>query len=74
MYMKGTYYPTDLWDGKLLASASGDNTVRLWDLEIEALVADACATANRNLSQAEWRTFVGSEFHYMRTCPSLPAG
>ena len=72
--MKGTYYPTDLWDGTLLASASGDNTVRLWDLEIEALVADACATANRNLSQAEWRTFVGSEFHYMRTCPSLPAG
>jgi WD40 repeat protein len=60
-------------DGELLASA-GDMTVRLWDLEGEALIALACTTANRNLSKAEWSSFVGSEFNYVRTCSSLPAG
>jgi len=61
-------------DRKLLASASADKTVRLWDLEGEALVAEACTTANRNLSKEEWSRFVGPEFDYVRTCPNLPAG
>jgi WD40 repeat protein len=60
--------------GKLLASSSADKTVRLWDLEGKALVADACTTANRNLSKEEWSRFVGPEFDYVRTCPNLPAG
>jgi WD40 repeat protein len=60
-------------DGKLLASA-GDKTVRLWDIAVESLIAKACTRANRNLSQGEWSKFVGSEFDYVRTCASLPAG
>ena len=61
-------------DVKLLASADYAKTVRLWDVEVESLIAEACTTANRNLSQAEWATFVGSEFDYVRTCSRLPAG
>jgi WD40 repeat protein len=61
-------------DDKLLASASVDKTVGLWDIEVESLIADACRTANRNLSEDEWKRFVGPEINYARTCSSLPAG
>ena len=61
-------------DGTLVASGSNDETVRLWDIEVESLIAEACTIANRNLSQDEWSKFVGPEYDYMRTCPSLPAG
>ena len=61
-------------NAKLVASPSADRTVRLWDLEVEAFVSEACSIANRNLSQAEWSKFVGAEFNYVRTCSNLPAG
>jgi WD40 repeat protein len=61
-------------DGQLLVSASADQTVCLGDMGVEALVAEACRIANRNLSQGEWSNFVGSEFPYVRTCSRFPAG
>jgi hypothetical protein len=40
-------------DGRFVASSSVDRTVRLWNLEFKALIAAACRTANRDLSEDE---------------------
>ncbi|MEA2560153.1 MAG: hypothetical protein QOH06_1657 [Acidobacteriota bacterium] len=59
-------------DGKRLASASQDETVILWDLDLASLKAEACRTANRNLTCEEWQQYVSAEKPYRKTCPALP--
>ncbi len=54
-----------------LASASDDRTVRLWEVDIKSWLKQLCAIANRNLSQAEWRQYIGDRPH-KKTCPDLP--
>ena len=58
-------------DGRL-ASASLDKTVILWDTGLDALAAEACRTANRNLTCEEWRTYLGAGQSYHKTCARLP--
>jgi hypothetical protein len=56
------------------AEQGGEGTVlHSWQLWPEALLADACARVQWNLSDAEWRYFVGDE-QYVATCPGLPKG
>jgi WD40 repeat protein len=63
-------------DGKQLASANEENTVILWDLgallDLDFLRAEACRRANRNLTCDEWRTYLGADEPYRKTCPALP--
>ena len=58
-------------DGRILISNSGDNTIHLWDMDIESWKEKACQRAGRNLALQEWQTYFGDE-PYQITCEQWP--
>lgn len=58
-------------DGRWLASAGSDATLRLWRLPTAELTAEACARVARNLTPEEWKLHLGDD-PYRRTCPDPP--
>jgi WD40 repeat protein len=58
-------------DGLTLASGSRDRTIILWDVDLKSRLSRACRIANRNLTKAEWRQYLG-DLPYRKTCPDLP--
>jgi hypothetical protein len=58
-------------DGKILAAARGKHIVLL-DTDIESWKSKACKKANRNLTEDEWKRYIGPETPYEKTCPELP--
>jgi WD40 repeat protein len=60
-------------DGQYLAEAQVGGPVILRFVTPSGWAAEACRIADRNLTQAEWRQFVG-DAAYQRTCPNLPTG
>ena len=64
-------------DGGLLASGSDDGTARLWIAQTELLADMICKKVRRNLTEEEWRQYVGEgldDWFEKRTCPNLPPG
>jgi len=58
--------------GNTLVTSGADGSLIFWDLRPSAWEAKACALAGRNLTEDEWRQFVGGD--YRRTCPQWPEG
>jgi hypothetical protein len=57
--------------GRYLATISDSNTVRVWFLRQDDLIEEACRRLSRNLSEEDWRRYVGDDA-YRKTCPKLP--
>jgi len=60
----------DTWfspDQRSFVTASGDGFVRVWDVEASAMAASACRRLKRNLTEEEWRQYMGTEA-YAATC------
>jgi WD40 repeat protein len=51
-----------------LASGGTDGRLGLWDTDPKSWIERLCATANRDLTTAEWAEFVGDS-PYEPTCP-----
>jgi WD40 repeat protein len=45
-------------DGRVLAAASNDGIVHLWDTSPVAALAGICADAGQQLTREEWATYV----------------
>ena len=56
-------------DGEILASASYDNTIRLWIARTQDLAEMVCQKVFRNLTPDEWKNFMGANIDYDHTCP-----
>jgi hypothetical protein len=61
-------------DGTTVASGGEDDSVILWDTRLDSWMAAACRTADRNLSPAEWRRYIGPGTRQRPICPDLPPG
>jgi WD40 repeat protein len=59
-------------DGKTLASGDNEGFFILWDVDPNSWAEDACQMASRNLTEAEWARYVGSDEPYTKTCPRNP--
>jgi hypothetical protein len=53
-----------------VASASGDDTVRLWP--VTATPQMLCSKLTANMSHKQWRDCVSSDIGYITMCPGLP--
>lgn len=54
-------------DGQALASGRLDGKILLWDVAVDSWRSHACQLASRNLTEEEWRHYLGSE-PYHSTC------
>jgi WD40 repeat protein len=54
-------------DGKFLATASSDNTARIWPVSIKDLIKEACSRITRNLTAIEWESILQES--ECKTCP-----
>ncbi len=60
-------------DGRSLTTVSADANVKTWEMDLTVLLDQACISAGRNLTQAEWAQFFPGE-PYQKTCPQWPDG
>jgi WD40 repeat protein len=56
-------------DGRWLVSGGYADRAIVWDLRPEVWLRQACAIANRNLDEREWKQLIGDTPPYRQSCP-----
>jgi WD40 repeat protein len=56
-------------DARWLGSGGYDDNAILWDLRPDVWQRQACAIANRNLDEREWKQLIGDNPPYRKSCP-----
>ncbi|HET9256664.1 MAG TPA: WD40 repeat domain-containing protein, partial [Pseudonocardiaceae bacterium] len=56
-------------DGHTLATGSTDNTVRLWETNVDHAIQRICALTTNTLTPAKWKQFISSDLPYRPPCP-----
>jgi hypothetical protein len=51
-----------------LISSMGDNTIRIWETSSEKICANICSLVRRNMTEEEWKDYVGTGVPFQRTC------
>jgi WD40 repeat protein len=58
-------------DSKKLFAACKDNQIRIWPTNSKQFADAICDRMKRNMSPAEWETFVASDIPFEATCANL---
>jgi hypothetical protein len=61
-------------DGLTLATGAANGSVILWDVDPRSWERRATRRANRNLSLAEWKKYIGPDRPYHLTSDEFPPG
>lgn len=56
-------------DGRWLGSAGFHDSAIVWDLRPDVWLRQACAIANRDLDEREWKQLFGDTPPYRKSCP-----
>jgi WD40 repeat protein len=54
-------------DNKLIAGCT-DKSIRMWETSSEKLVAKICPLLKTNMSESDWKSIVGEDIPYEKTC------
>jgi WD40 repeat protein len=56
-------------DRRTLASGSDDQTIRLWELNVDQAIQRICATTANTLTRDKWVQYVSLDLPYHPPCP-----
>ena len=58
-------------DNSYLVTGGNNGEVRIWPTLAKDIAEEMCGKLNRNLTQEEWKRYVGAEIGFRNTCKSL---
>ena len=58
-------------DNNYLVTGGNQGEVRVWPTNAKKMAKEMCGKINRNMTEEEWKRYVGSEIEFRNTCKSL---